>query len=74
MATAGSKVAGTAYTWHGAPDGGACFPSANGGWTYVSNSEKGSGAGGAGSITFSSTGSIVGAQCLVGRRHGFPVR
>ncbi|CAA9278699.1 MAG: FIG01123273: hypothetical protein [uncultured Acidimicrobiales bacterium] len=65
VAKAGSKVSGTGYTWHSAPDGGACFPSANGGWTYVSNSEKGSGAGGAGSITFGSGGSVLGARRIL---------
>src|SRR3954453_8219525 len=34
----GQRVAGTSYTWHWAPDGGACFPDGDG-WIYVSNSE-----------------------------------
>jgi secreted PhoX family phosphatase len=65
VARAGSVVTGTGYRWHNAPDGGACFPSANGGWTYVSNSESSSGAGGAGSITFNSAGTIVGARRIL---------
>jgi secreted PhoX family phosphatase len=65
VARAGSRVAGTSYTWHNAPDGGACFPSANGGWTYVSNSERSSRNGGAGSITFNSSGGIVGARRIL---------
>src|SRR5688500_5511057 len=27
------------YVWHQAPDGGACYPTEDGGWIYVSNSE-----------------------------------
>lgn len=62
VARAGTKVAGTNYTWHNAPDGGACFASGSG-WTYVSNSEASSG--GAGSITFNSSGAIVGARRIL---------
>ena len=47
VATSGAVVPGTSYTWHGHPDGGACFPAPGDGWVYVSNSERGSGAGGA---------------------------
>ncbi|MFB9248812.1 hypothetical protein ACFFWE_11280 [Sphaerisporangium melleum] len=35
IARSGRQVAG--YTWHWAPDGGACFPDGTG-WIYVSNS------------------------------------
>lgn len=52
VATSGQAVPGTSYTWHAAPDGGACFPAAAGGWVYVSNSELGSSAGGAGALRF----------------------
>ncbi len=52
VATSGSVVPGTSYTWHGAPDGGACFPTAGGGWVYVSNSELSPG--GAGALRFDS--------------------
>jgi hypothetical protein len=38
------------YTWHDAPDGGATFPTASGGWVYTSNSEVGGGAGGCSAI------------------------
>ena len=38
IARSRQTVAGTGYSWHDAPDGGACFASADG-WTYVSNSE-----------------------------------
>ena len=30
---------GSSYLWHDAPDGGATFPTSDGGWIYVSNSE-----------------------------------
>jgi sugar lactone lactonase YvrE len=39
VARSGEPVAGGSYLWHGAPDGGACFASDDGGWCYVSNSE-----------------------------------
>jgi secreted PhoX family phosphatase len=65
IATTGQLVAGTAYPWHVAPDGGACFPLPGGGWSYVSNSE--SAPGGAGYVRFASDGRIAGAgPCLVG--------
>ena len=59
VARSGQKVTGTNYTWHPAPDGGACFTDGTG-WIYVSNSEVSS-TGGVGAIKFSSTGAIVGA-------------
>jgi secreted PhoX family phosphatase len=65
VARAGSTVSGTSYRWHNAPDGGACFPAPGNGWTYVSNSEVGSGGGGAGSITFAGGGAIVGARRIL---------
>jgi secreted PhoX family phosphatase len=34
-----TPVAGTTYPWHVFPDGGACVPTDDGGWIYVSNSE-----------------------------------
>jgi uncharacterized protein len=39
VAVSGTPVAGTSYIWHGAPDGGATFPTPDGGWIYVSNAE-----------------------------------
>ncbi len=59
VARTGQKVASTSYTWHPAPDGGACFADGSG-WIYVSNSEV-SATGGVGAIRFSSTGSITDA-------------
>lgn len=66
VARGGSAVSGTSYTWHRAADGGATFPLADGGWVYVSNSEVGSSAGGASSISFNSNGSITGARRILG--------
>jgi hypothetical protein len=60
VARTGQTVANSSYVWHGAPDGGACFPAANGGWVYASNSELGSGTGGVGVISFASNGAVNG--------------
>ncbi|WP_432585146.1 alkaline phosphatase PhoX [Streptomyces sp. HD1123-B1] len=60
IARSGQKVAGTSYTWHNAPDGGACFADGSG-WIYVSNSEINPG-GGVGAVRFGSSGAITGAH------------
>lgn len=65
VATSGQAVPGTSYTWHAAPDGGACFPAAAGGWVYVSNSELGSSAGGAGALRFNADGSVHSAYRIL---------
>src|ERR671925_1751026 len=39
VAITGRLVPGTTHLWHPLPDGGACFPMADGGWGYTSNSE-----------------------------------
>lgn len=68
VARSGQVVPGSSYVWHAAPDGGACFPDAGGGWTYVSNSELLT-SGGAGALRFSATGAVVGAgRILSGTR------
>ncbi|GGS13733.1 hypothetical protein GCM10010171_01950 [Actinokineospora fastidiosa] len=59
VARSGQRVAGTSYTWHPAPDGGAVFADGSG-WIYVSNSEVSS-TGGVGAIKFNSSGQITGA-------------
>ncbi|MDQ3402529.1 MAG: PhoX family protein [Actinomycetota bacterium] len=59
IARTGQKVAGTNYTWHPAPDGGAVFADGSG-WIYVSNSEVSS-TGGVGAVKFNSSGQITGA-------------
>lgn len=60
IARSGQRVAGTSYTWHNAPDGGACFADGTG-WIYVSNSEINPG-GGVGAVKFNSSGTITGAH------------
>ncbi|MGW0815993.1 alkaline phosphatase PhoX [Streptomyces viridiviolaceus] len=59
VARSGQKVPGTSYTWHNAPDGGACYAD-GAGWIYVSNSEINP-SGGASAVKFSSTGTITAA-------------
>jgi secreted PhoX family phosphatase len=63
IARSGQKVAGTSYTWHNAPDGGACYADGTG-WIYVSNSEINP-SGGASAIRFSSTGAITSAYPIL---------
>lgn len=57
-------VPGTSYTWHSAPDGGACFADGSG-WIYVSNAELGSGAGGASALRFNSGGGVTSAYSIL---------
>lgn len=64
VATTGQPVAGTGYTWHLWPDGGACFALSDGGWSYVSNSEwffADPGGAGASYLRFDAAGNIVDA-------------
>ncbi|MFD5427424.1 alkaline phosphatase PhoX, partial [Streptomyces sp. NPDC127084] len=63
IARSGQQVSGTSYTWHSAPDGGACFADGSG-WIYVSNSEINP-SGGASAVRFSSTGAITGAYRIL---------
>jgi secreted PhoX family phosphatase len=60
VARSGQAVASTGYSWHGAPDGGACFADGSG-WIYVSNAELGSGSGGVSAIRFNASGAITAA-------------
>ncbi|WP_165984709.1 alkaline phosphatase PhoX [Streptomyces sp. YIM 98790] len=64
IARSGQAVASTGYLWHGAPDGGACFPDGSG-WIYVSNAELGSGSGGVSAIRFNGSGSVTGAYRIL---------
>lgn len=57
-------VPGTLCLWHVAPDGGATFPLADGGWVYVSNSEAPV-AGGASAVTFRPDGAIRSAYPIL---------
>ncbi|MFF4171930.1 alkaline phosphatase PhoX [Streptomyces sp. NPDC001744] len=63
IARSGQTVAGTSYTWHNAPDGGACFADGTG-WIYVSNSEINPG-GGASAVRFDAAGTITGAYRIL---------
>jgi hypothetical protein len=65
IATTGTLVPGTLHLWHANPDGGATFATSDGGWIYVSNSEVGTGGGGAGMLRFSSTGQVVEARRIL---------
>jgi hypothetical protein len=58
IGTSHEPVADTGYTWHGNPDGGACFATDDGGWIYVSNSEELS-TGGVSMVRFAPDGEIV---------------
>jgi len=51
------------YLWPLLPDGGATFPTGDGGWIYVSNSEAIPG--GVGALRFSSSGEIVDAYPIL---------
>ncbi|GLZ11739.1 hypothetical protein Acsp04_19740 [Actinomadura sp. NBRC 104425] len=57
------RVEGTRYTWHPAPDGGACFPDGDG-WIYVSNSEVPL-VGGVSAVRFDATGKVVSAYRIL---------
>ncbi len=53
------------FLWHSAPDGGACFETADNGWVYVSNSEMKNKKGGVGAIRFNNKGEIVDAYSIL---------
>ena len=63
IARSGQTVSGTSYTWHNAPDGGACYADGTG-WIYVSNSEINP-SGGASAVKFSAAGTITGAYRIL---------
>ncbi|WP_030249389.1 alkaline phosphatase PhoX [Streptomyces violens] len=63
IARSGRQVGSTGYTWHNAPDGGACFADSTG-WIYVSNSEINPG-GGVSAVKFGATGAITGAYRIL---------
>ncbi|AUX45316.1 translocation protein TolB [Sorangium cellulosum] len=64
LAITGLPVLGTSHIWHVAPDGGACFPLADGGWAYTSNSEVPV-IGGAAMVRFDAGGRVVEARTLL---------
>jgi len=55
----------TGYNWHMFPDGGAVFPTEDGGWVYVSNSETEAPQGGVGALRFNSQGDIESAYRIL---------
>ncbi|MFC7244019.1 alkaline phosphatase PhoX [Catellatospora aurea] len=63
VARSGQTVPGTPYTWHAAPDGGACFAD-GAGWIYVSNAEVPV-VGGASAIRFGPDGGIRAAYPIL---------
>lgn len=62
-------IPGHGFNWILAPDGGAVFPTDDGGWIYVSNSEipniGGSASGGVAAMRFDSGGNIVDAYSIL---------
>jgi len=65
IAVSGLTVGTTGHVWHGDPDGGATFPTRDGGWVYVSNAERTGGEGGVGVVRFASDGEIVDAYTIL---------
>jgi len=65
IAQSGYRVPNTDYIWHKSPDGGACFPTGDGGWVYVSNSEESFFRGGAAAIRFSPWGDVQDAYPIL---------
>ena len=67
VATAGDVMPGTGYTWHTDPDGGAVFPTSDGGWIYASNQEERIvlNGGGAGALKFDAGGNVVDAYRIL---------
>ena len=51
--------------FHSSPDFGATFPTDNGGWVYVSNSEVNKGGGGVGALTFDKNGNVIDYRMLL---------
>lgn len=60
-----AAVRGAAYAWHPAPDGGACYATADGGWIYVSNSEVYPETGGVGALKFDAQGTVVDTYAIL---------
>jgi secreted PhoX family phosphatase len=66
VARGGRAVGPGGYLWHTWSDGGATFPRAGGGWSYVCNSEiPTTGRGGVSALHFDAGGHIVGANRLL---------
>ncbi len=65
LAVSNVTVPGTSYSWHVNPDGGATFATADGGWVYVSNSERVNGGGGVSALRFDAAGNVVDAYSIL---------
>jgi len=66
VARSGEAPAGLpGYTWHSAPDGGACFATDDGGWVYASNSEMRSNGGGVGALRFNANAEVIDAYSIL---------
>jgi secreted PhoX family phosphatase len=65
IATSGLPVLPSLHVWHANPDGGATFPTGDGGWIYVSNCETAAPGGGAGMVRFDSAGQVVDARRIL---------
>jgi hypothetical protein len=61
--TGAPPVAGDDFLWHIAPDGGATFPTLDGGYVYVSNAEGTPG--GAGALRFDARGEVTRAYSIL---------
>jgi len=66
VASSNERVGQSGYEWHPMPDGGATFPTPDGGWVYVSNSEVPI-AGGVGALRFDASGTLVDAYPILER-------
>ena len=62
--SAQSVVPGSAFVWHGSPDGGACYADGDG-WIYVSNCELVSSLGGASALRFDAAGNVIDAYPIL---------
>lgn len=64
VARSGEPVNGGSHVWHASPDGGATFPTEDGGYVYVSNAEL-PGTGGVGVLRFDAEGNVVDAYSIL---------
>jgi hypothetical protein len=64
VASTANFVGSTSHLWHTDPDGGATFATGDGGWIYVSNSERSTN-GGVGAIRFEPDGAIADAYSIL---------
>jgi secreted PhoX family phosphatase len=65
VATSGEVVAATGFVWPANPDGGAVFPTDDGGWIYVVNTETVEPEGGVSMVRFDPDGAIVEARSIL---------